>query len=66
MWLSLWLNGKKSSSYAGDTRGVGSIPGGKIPWRKEWQPTPVFLPGKSYDQRSLVGTIYGVSKVRHN
>ena len=26
---------------------------GKIPWRKEWQPTPVFLPGKSHGQRSL-------------
>ena len=24
-------------------------------WRKEWQPTPVFLPGKSHGQRSLVG-----------
>ena len=24
---------------------------GKIPWRREWLPTPVFLPG----QRSLVG-----------
>ena len=28
---------------------------GKIPWRREWQPTPVFLPGKSHGQRSLVG-----------
>ena len=27
----------------------------KIPWRREWQPTEVFLPGKSYGQRSLVG-----------
>ena len=26
---------------------------GKIPWRREWQPTPVFLPGKSCGQRSL-------------
>ena len=24
-------------------------------WRREWQPTPVFLPGKSHGQRSLVG-----------
>ena len=31
---------------------------GKIPWRKEWQPTPVFWPGKSYAQRSLAG--YGL------
>ena len=27
----------------------------KIPWRREWQPTPVFLPGKFHGQRSLVG-----------
>ena len=27
----------------------------KIPWRRNWQPTPVFLPGKSHGQRSLVG-----------
>ena len=28
---------------------------GKIPWRKEWQPTPVFLPGESHGQRSPWG-----------
>ena len=28
---------------------------GKIPWRREWPPTPVFLPGKFRAQRSLVG-----------
>ena len=27
----------------------------KIPWRREWQPTSVFLPGKFHGQRSLVG-----------
>ena len=27
----------------------------KIPWKWKWQPTPVFLPGESYGQRSLVG-----------
>ena len=27
----------------------------KIPWSREWRPTPVFLPGESYGQRSLVG-----------
>ena len=27
---------------------------GKIPWGREWQPTPVFLPGESHGQRSLV------------
>ena len=28
---------------------------GKISWRRKWQPTPVFLPGKSHGQRSLEG-----------
>ena len=28
---------------------------GKIPWRKNWQPTPVFLPGEFHGQRSLAG-----------
>ena len=28
---------------------------GKIPWRRAWQPTPVFLPGDSHAQRSLGG-----------
>ena len=28
---------------------------GKIPWRRAWQPTPVFLPGESHGQRSLLG-----------
>ena len=27
---------------------------GKIPWRREWQPTPVFLPGEVHGQRNLV------------
>ena len=27
----------------------------KIPWRRKWQPTPVFLPGKFRGQRSLMG-----------
>ena len=27
----------------------------KIPWRRKWQPTPLFLPGKVHGQRTLVG-----------
>ena len=46
-------SGKESAYNAGD---LGSIPGfGKIPWRREWQLTPVFFPGKSHGQRSVVG-----------
>ena len=28
---------------------------GKVPWSRKWQPTLVFLPGKSHGQRSLAG-----------
>ena len=36
---------------------------GKISWRRKWQPTPVFLPGKSHGWRNLVGYIvHGVTK----
>ena len=28
---------------------------GKIPWRREWLPTPVFLPGEFHGQMNLVG-----------
>ena len=45
--------GKESACNVGDP---GSIPGlGRSLWRREWQPTPVFLPGESQGQRSLVG-----------
>ena len=27
----------------------------KIPWRRKWQPSPVFLPGEAHEQRSLAG-----------
>ena len=29
--------------------------GWEDPWRREWPPTPIFLPGESYAQRSLAG-----------
>ena len=45
-----WHSGKATD--AGD---AGLIPGsGKIPWRRKWQPTPIFLPGESHGQRNLV------------
>ena len=28
---------------------------GKIPWRRKWQPTPVFMPGEYHGQRNLEG-----------
>ena len=38
-----------------NTGGADSIPGSEDLLEKEMEPTPVFLPGKSYGQRSLVG-----------
>ena len=51
----MWCSGKESVSSAEDVRDVSSIPwSGKIPWRRKWQPTPVFSPEKSHGERSLV------------
>ena len=50
------LGVKSTPVKAGDIRDVGLIPGsGKNLWRKAWQPNPGFLPGESYEQRSLEG-----------
>ena len=39
---------------------------GKIPWRRKWQHTPVFLPGKSHKWGSLVGySSWGCKRVGH-
>ena len=48
-----WISDQESTCQC---RRLGFDPwGGKIPWRRKWQPTPVFLPGESHGQRSLVG-----------
>ena len=47
---------KNLPDSAGDTRNGGLIlRQGKIPWSSKWEPTPVFLPGKSHGWRSLAG-----------
>ena len=33
-----------------------------IPWRRKWQPTPVFLPGESLDRGDWQATVLGVAK----
>ena len=49
MGLPKWLSGKESAACR-----CGFDPWvGKISWSRKWQPTPVFLPGKSHGQRSL-------------
>ena len=47
---------KSLPANAGDDRDVDSIPGlGRSPSRRVWWPTPIFLPGESCGERSLVG-----------
>ena len=62
-WLSMGFPGalmvKNLPADAGDVRNMGSIPGmGRSPGEDllEWLPNPIFLPGKSHGQRSLVGS----------
>ena len=54
--LPTWLSGKESACQCRSCRRCGFDPWvGKIPWKRKWQPAPVFLPGKSHGQKSLVG-----------
>ena len=46
---------KNLPANAGDIRDEFDPWVGKIPWRRAWQPSLVFIPGESHGQRSLVG-----------
>ena len=47
---------KKPPTNAGDIKSHRFNPWvWKVPWRRTWQPMPVFLPGESHGQRNLVG-----------
>ena len=62
-YLPLAPPGKPAN--AEDTSSISGLE--RFPWRRKWQPTPEFLPGKSNGQRSLVGYIvHGSQRVRHN
>ena len=51
--LPMWLSGKEPACQC---RRCGFNPWvRKIPWRRKWQATPIFLPWKSHGQRSLAG-----------
>ena len=54
--LPWWLSGKESACKCRRRR---SILGRKIPWRRVWEPNPVFLPEKFHLQRSLQITCIG-------
>ena len=54
--LSRWHSSKESTCQCKRHRRCGFSPWvRKIPWRRKWQPTPVFLPGIFHGQRSLAG-----------
>ena len=56
IFFTQWLSGSRIHLQCRRCRRRGFDPWvGKILWRKSWQPTPVFLPGESHGQRSLVG-----------
>ena len=49
-------SGKEPAYQCRRLKGCGLGPWvGKIPWRRKWKPTPVFLSGESHGQRSLAG-----------
>ena len=55
--------GKKSACNAGDAGSHGFGPQvGKIPRRRVWQPTPVFLPGESLDRGACWAIVHRVAK----
>ena len=54
--LPWWLTGKESTCQCRRHKTCGFNPRvRKIPWKREWKPTPVFLPRELRGQRSLVG-----------
>ena len=63
--LPWWLNGKESACQC-RRQGLDSWVG-KIPWRRKRQPTAVFLPEKSQEQRNLMGfSSWGCKRVEHD
>ena len=54
--MDRWRHGKESACQCRRCKRPGFNPWvEKIPWRRKWQHTPVFLPGESHRQRSLAG-----------
>ena len=58
-----WLSSKESACQFRRHRRREFDPWvGKIAWRKGWQPTPIFLPGKFHGQRTWWATVHEVTK----
>ena len=58
-----WLSGKEPACQCRGCRRLGFDPWvRKIPWRRKWQPTPIFLPGEFHRERSRQATVHGVTE----
>ena len=66
--IVLWHNGKESACQCRRHRRCRFDPWvRKIVWHRKWQPNPVFLPGESHGQRSLVGySPWSHKRARHD
>ena len=67
MWKGLprWLSGQESACQCRSLRRHGFDSWvGKIPWRRPWQPIPVFLPGEPMNRGVCWATVHGVAKSR--
>ena len=63
--LPSWLSGKESACHCRRCKFNPFVR--KIPWRWKYQPTPVFLPGKLHEQRSLASySLWGHKESRHD
>ena len=61
-----WLSDKESTCQAGDMSSFHPWVE-KFPWRRKWQPTPLFLPEISHGQRSPAGySPWGCKRVWHD
>ena len=59
-WLLWWLSDKESACQY--RRGRFDPWSEKIPWRRKWQPTPVFLPGDPLDRGAWMAAVHVVVK----
>ena len=65
--LLKWLSGKESTCQRRRCRRCSFNPRGrKVPWRRKWLPTPVFLPGEFRGPSSLVDAVHGVAEESDN
>ena len=64
-FTNLTLTGKKSDCQGRTHKRCRFDPWvGKISWRRTWQPTPVFMPGKSHGERRLEGKLQSMGSQR--